>query len=132
MAADEETPFDRYRQRIDRPLVRLFRGVRTRPKALAGRRPARQPRRPGRVAAPARGARVGHRRRVRRERRGVPLPAGADGVAPQTQVEQFWFSAILIAGAFLTTAVFTWIYGVVANFFAHGVMHTVRSTASRR
>jgi len=25
MAADEETPFDRYRQRIDRPLVRLFR-----------------------------------------------------------------------------------------------------------
>jgi ATP-binding cassette subfamily B protein len=33
---------------------------------------------------------------------------------------------VVIAGAFVVTALATWLYGVAANEFAHGVMHEVR------
>jgi ATP-binding cassette subfamily B protein len=46
---------------------------------------------------------------------------------PTGEVEQFWFSVALIAGAFVVTAVATWVYGVAANQFAHAVMHAVRT-----
>jgi ATP-binding cassette subfamily B protein len=46
------------------------------------------------------------------------VPPGTDG--------QFVLSVSLIAGAFVLTALATWVYGVAANEFAHGVMHAVR------
>jgi ATP-binding cassette subfamily B protein len=127
MAADEETPFDRYRQRIDRPLVRLFREYGLDRKRwlvvglLANLVAQAASLLPPVVLGSAIDAVFGESDAA------YQLPLVPTAWLPQTQVEQFWFSAILIAGAFLTTAVFTWIYGVVANFFAHGVMHTVRS-----
>nr|WP_158204666.1 ABC transporter ATP-binding protein [Halomarina oriensis] len=51
------------------------------------------------------------------------IPASA---IPADQLGQFWFSVWLIAGAFVVTAIFTYVYGVAANLFAHEVMHTVR------
>nr|WP_282594559.1 ABC transporter ATP-binding protein [Halomarina salina] len=54
------------------------------------------------------------------------LPLVSASAIPATQVDQFWFSVWLIAGAFVVTAVFTYVYGVAANLFAHEVMHTVR------
>ena len=55
------------------------------------------------------------------------LPLLPDAWVPATQTGQFWFSVWLIVGAFVVTAVFTWIYGVAANTFAHRVMHEVRT-----
>jgi ATP-binding cassette subfamily B protein len=54
------------------------------------------------------------------------LPLVPAGWIPATPQAQFWFSVRLIAAAFVATALFTWVYGVAANQFAHGVMHTVR------
>ncbi|MCU4799874.1 ABC transporter ATP-binding protein/permease [Halobacteria archaeon HArc-gm2] len=127
MAADEETPFDRYRQRIDRPLVRLFREYGLERKRwlivglLANLVAQAASLLPPVVLGAAIDAVFGESDTA------YQLPLVPTSLLPQQEVEQFWFSAILIAGAFLTTAVFTWIYGVVANFFAHGVMHNVRS-----
>jgi ATP-binding cassette subfamily B protein len=55
---------------------------------------------------------------------GLPLVPGA--WLPSTDARAFTLSVVLVAGAFLATAVFTWVYGVAANEFAHGVMHAVR------
>ena len=55
---------------------------------------------------------------------GLPLVPGA--WLPTTDTGAFTLSVVLVAGAFLATAVFTWVYGVAANEFAHGVMHAVR------
>ena len=49
---------------------------------------------------------------------GAWLPAGSVGA--------FELSVALIAGSFVAAAVFTYLYGVAANEFAHGVMHAVR------
>ncbi|MFC7229109.1 ABC transporter ATP-binding protein [Salinirubellus salinus] len=46
------------------------------------------------------------------------IPTGTDG--------QFLFAVGVIGGAFVLTALATWVYGVAANEFAHGVMHDVR------
>jgi ATP-binding cassette subfamily B protein len=55
---------------------------------------------------------------------GLPLVPGA--WLPTTDAGAFTLSVVLVAGAFVATAVFTWVYGVAANEFAHGVMHAVR------
>lgn len=60
------------------------------------------------------------------------IPVVPDAWLPATQSGQFWFSTALIAGAFLTTAIFTWIYGIAANTFAHRVMHAVRTDSFER
>jgi ATP-binding cassette subfamily B protein len=54
------------------------------------------------------------------------LPLVPDAWLPRTQAAAFEFSLVAIAGAFVTTALATWVYGVAANEFAHGVMHEVR------
>ena len=54
------------------------------------------------------------------------LPVVPNAWLPTTDAGEFWFTASVIAGAFAVTAVFTWIYGVAANNFAHRVMHAVR------
>jgi ATP-binding cassette subfamily B protein len=54
------------------------------------------------------------------------LPLVPAGVLPSGDVTLFQLSVGLIAGAFALTALFTWVYGIAANEFAHGVMHAVR------
>ncbi|SFR98604.1 ATP-binding cassette, subfamily B [Halomicrobium zhouii] len=127
MAADEETPFDRYRQRIDRPLVRLFReyGLERKRWLIVGLFANLVAQAASLLPPVVLGAAIDAV--FGESDTAYQLPLVPTSLLPQQQVEQFWFSVILIAGAFLTTAVFTWIYGVVANFFAHGVMHNVRS-----
>ncbi|GGL34823.1 multidrug ABC transporter ATP-binding protein [Halarchaeum grantii] len=55
------------------------------------------------------------------------LPLVPAAWLPTTDAAQFRFAAIVITAAFATTALFTWVYGVAANTFAHRVMHEVRT-----
>ena len=125
--ADDETPFDRYRQRIDRPLVRLFReyGLERKRWLIVGLLANLVAQAASLVPPVVLGAAIDAV--FGASDRPYELPLVPNAWLPNTAPEQFWFSAILIAGSFLVTGVFTWIYGVVANFFAHGVMHAVRS-----
>ena len=126
MSTDEQTPFDRYRQRIERPLWRLFDEYGTsRTRWLVIGLIANLLAQAASLFPP------------------VVLGTAIDALFTQSsdysllfvpqawipagEVAQFWFSVALIAGSFFATAFFTWIYGVSANFFAHGVMHSVRS-----
>ena len=54
------------------------------------------------------------------------LPLVPDGVLPTGDVVLFQLSVGLIAGAFALTALSTWVYGIAADEFAHGVMYAVR------
>ena len=54
------------------------------------------------------------------------LPFVPGSLLPSGQEPLFWLSVAFIGGAFLLTGVFTYVYGVAANEFAHGVMHAVR------
>ena len=54
------------------------------------------------------------------------LPVVPDTWLPASGTAAFELSVALIAGSFVATAVFTYLYGVAANEFAHGVMHAVR------
>ncbi|WP_436345104.1 ABC transporter ATP-binding protein [Natronorubrum sp. FCH18a] len=128
---DDETPFDVYREDVDRPLSRLFREYA-----------------PGRLGWFSAGMVANF---VARMASLVPplllgvaidaifldagafeLPAIPDAWLPTGGLEQFWFTIAAIAVSFLVVAVFTWIYGVTANLFAHGVMHAVRVDCFRK
>jgi ATP-binding cassette subfamily B protein len=126
MATEDETPFDRYRQRIDRPLWRLFDEYGTeRSRWLVIGLLANLLAQAASLFPPVvLGAAIDALFAGNGE---YSLPAVPQAWIPTDPVAQFWFSAALIAGSFLATALFTWIYGVTANFFAHGVMHSVRS-----
>ncbi|WP_247002585.1 ABC transporter ATP-binding protein [Halosolutus gelatinilyticus] len=128
MSADAtETPFDEYREAVDRPLARLFREYA-----------------PGRLGWFSVGMAANF---VARMASLVPplllgtaidaifseggdgefsLPLVPDVWLPATESAQFEFAVVAIAAAFVCITVFTWIYGVTANLFAHGVMHAVR------
>jgi ATP-binding cassette subfamily B protein len=54
------------------------------------------------------------------------LPLVPASVLPAGDVALFELSILLIGGSFLLTGLFTWVYGIAANEFAHGVMHAVR------
>lgn len=54
------------------------------------------------------------------------IPVVPDAWLPAGELAQFQFAVTAIAVAFVVTALFTWVYGVAANLFAHGVMHAVR------
>lgn len=131
MGANDESVFDVYRDRVDRPLVRLFR-VYGRPEiewfglGMAANVVARiASLLPPLVLGIAIDA-------IFVETEPFSLPVVPDAWLPATQSGQFWFSAALIGGAFLTTALFTWVYGVAANLFAHRVMHAVRTDSFER
>ena len=129
MSTGGESVFDEYRQAVERPIYRLFteygldhrawfatgmtanviaRGASLLPPLVLG------------IAIdavfPTSGA-------------GAPyeLPFVPQGWLPTTDAGQFALSVGLIFGAFVVTAVFTWVYGVTANNFAHRVMHDVRT-----
>ena len=126
MDADDRNVFEVYRDRVDRPLWRLFREY---------------------GAAEAHWLVIGMAANViARVASLVPpvvlgvaidaiftgdgpytLPVVPDAWLPADPTLQFQLSVVLIIGAFLTTGVFTWIYGIAANNFAHRVMHAVRT-----
>jgi ATP-binding cassette subfamily B protein len=54
------------------------------------------------------------------------LPLVPAGWLPTGDETLFGVSVGLVAASFLLTGLFTWVYGVAANEFAHGVMHAVR------
>ena len=54
------------------------------------------------------------------------LPLVPASVLPAGDVALFELSILLIGASFLLTGLFTWVYGIAANEFAHGVMHAVR------
>ncbi|WP_440763847.1 ABC transporter ATP-binding protein [Natronorubrum sp. DTA7] len=122
---DDVTPFDVYREDVDRPLSRLFREYA-----------------PGRLGWFSAGMLANF---VARMASLVPplllgvaidavfigesayeLPLVPNAWLPIETMEQFWFTITAIAISFLVVACFTWIYGVTANLFAHDVMHAVR------
>jgi len=126
MSAEEGSVFDVYRQRVERPLYRLFteygpgrlkwmtvgmvanvlaRGASLLPPLVLG------------VAIDS----------VLTGDSPYTLPLVPAGRLPTADTAQFWFSVDLIVASFLVTGVFTWVYGVAANNFAHRVMHAVRT-----
>jgi ATP-binding cassette, subfamily B, bacterial len=127
MATGEENAFDRYRSRVERPIYRLF--------SEYGR-PHYKWFTTGMTAnVIARGASLlppivlGTAIDAIFTQNGAPyrLPLVPADWIPGTDSAQFTLSVALIFGAFLVTAVFTWVYGVTANNFAHRVMHDVRT-----
>ncbi|MFW6152781.1 MAG: ABC transporter ATP-binding protein [Halobacteriota archaeon] len=46
---------------------------------------------------------------------------------PATQVDQFWFTIVLLAGIFILAAVFHWIRNWGFNYFAQHIQHDVRT-----
>ena len=126
MATDEESVFDRYRADVDRPLLRVFRVYGT-PRARwfgVGVVANLIAQFASLVPPVVLGAAIDS---IFSGDRPYRLPLVPSAWIPNAPEAQFWFSVSLIVGAFLTTAVFTWIYGVAANQFAHGVMHAVRT-----
>ncbi|AUV80667.1 multidrug ABC transporter ATP-binding protein [Salinigranum rubrum] len=57
------------------------------------------------------------------------LPLVPTAWLPTGPTAQFWFSAAVVGGALLGGALLQWIRGVSMNFFAHGVMYTIRVDA---
>ena len=125
-ALEEETPFDAYRERVEWPLLRLFRVYS-----------------PGRLWWFGTGMAANFLARMASLVPPLILGAAIDAVfienggafalplipeawLPDTQMAQFWFSVTAIALAFAVVMVTTWIYGIAANMYAHGVMHAVR------
>jgi len=129
--AEAEGVFERYRDQVDRPLSRLFREyglpeIRWFSIGMVANVVARTASLlPPLVLGVAIDA-------VFVGENTYSLPFLPQAWVPTGQSGQFWFSVALIVGAFLVTGVFTWIYGVAANVFAHRVMHDVRTDSFAR
>jgi len=129
--AEDDSVFERYRDQVDRPLSRLFReyglpqlrwfSIGMVANVIARSASLLPPLVLG-VAIDA--VFVGEGQ--------YSLPFLPQAWVPTSQSGQFWFSAALIVGAFVLTGVFTWVYGVSANIFAHRVMHDVRTDTFAR
>jgi len=57
------------------------------------------------------------------------LPLVPEAWLPTGQRAQFWFSTAVVATALAGGAVLQWVRGVAINFFAHGVMYAIRVDA---
>ena len=126
-SAQEETPFDAYRDRVDRPLSRLF--LEYAPGRLGWFSGGMVANFVARMASLVPPLLLG----IAIDAIFVPdadaefaIPMVPGAWLPEGELAQFWFTVGAIAVAFLLVATFTWIYGVTANMFAHGVMHAVR------
>ena len=124
--ADEQNVFEVYRDRVDRPITRLFRvyGTAEWPYLAVGMTANVIARLASLVPPVVLGVAIDA---VFTGEGEFTLPMVPDAWLPADQAGQFWLSVGLIVGGFLVTAVFTWIYGVAANYFAHRVMHAVRT-----
>jgi ATP-binding cassette subfamily B protein len=122
-----DNPFERYRERVEQPLWRLFRAYgRPRLRWFSLGMVANLIARGSSLLPPlVLGAAIDAL--FSRPPGPYELPLIPSRWIPTGEVEQFWFSVALIAGAFVVTAVATWVYGVAANQFAHAVMHAVRT-----
>ncbi|QLG26454.1 ABC transporter ATP-binding protein [Halorarum halophilum] len=128
MSAEEDSVFDVYRDRVSRPLYRLFTEYGTdewrwlvlgMTANVVARAASLLP--PVVLGAAIDSAFQGE------DPYALPLIPASLLPTNATDVEQFWFSVAVIVGSFLVTAVLTWVYGVSANNFAHSVMHAVRT-----
>ena len=123
MAGSEESVFDRYRADVDRPMRRLF-GAYGQPRygwfgvgVLANLLAQFASLIPPVVLGAAINELTGS---------GFSLPLVPASWLPTGDVAAFEFSVVVIGAAFLATGGYTYLYGVAANEFAHGVMHAVR------
>jgi len=57
------------------------------------------------------------------------LPLVPDTWLPTDRTAQFWFSTAVVGAALLGGAVLQWVRGVAINYFAHGVMYAIRVDA---
>ena len=128
MSAEEGSVFDVYRDRVSRPLYRLFTEYGTdewrwlllgMTANVIARAASLLP--PVVLGAAIDSAFQGDLPYT------IPLVPASLLPTTATDAEQFWFSVAVIVGSFLVTAVLTWVYGVSANNFAHSVMHAVRT-----
>lgn len=122
----QESPFDAHRENVNRPLIRLF--------SEYGRPEARW------FFAGVLANIVG---RVVSLVPPLVLGAAIDGIFPEDatfrpplipepwipagRVGQLWLAFAVVVAAFVVGAVFTWIWGVTSNVFAHRVQHAVRT-----
>ena len=131
MAADERNAFEVYRDRVERPLVRLFReyGAAEAHWLVIGMVANVIARVAGLLPPVVLGVAIDA---VFTGDGPYTLPIVPDAWLPTADAAQFQLSVVLIVGAFVVTGVFTWIYGIAANNFAHRVMHAVRTDSFDR
>ena len=131
MAADDRNAFEVYRDRVDRPLLRLFREYGA-PEAhwlVIGMAANVVARVAGLLPPVVLGVAIDA---VFTGEGPYTLPIVPDAWLPTAGPAQFRLSVALIVGSFIVTGVFTWIYGIAANNFAHRVMHAVRTDSFDR
>ncbi|WP_017342703.1 ABC transporter ATP-binding protein [Halorubrum sp. T3] len=126
MAADERNAFEVYRDRVDRPLGRLFReyGASEAHWLVIGMAANVVARVAGLIPPVVLGVAIDA---VFTGSGPYTLPIVPDAWLPTEAGAQFRLSVILIFGSFIVTGVFTYVYGIAANNFAHRVMHAVRT-----
>ncbi|OYR76496.1 ABC transporter ATP-binding protein [Halorubrum ezzemoulense] len=126
MAADERNAFEVYRDRVDRPLGRLFReyGASEAHWLVIGMVANVVARVAGLIPPVVLGVAIDA---VFTGSGPYTLPIVPDAWLPTAEAAQFHLSVILIFGSFIVTGVFTYVYGIAANNFAHRVMHAVRT-----
>ncbi|WP_440990085.1 ABC transporter ATP-binding protein [Haloarchaeobius baliensis] len=124
---DDDDTFEEQRERVDRPMVRLFReygrehwlaivggivmGLAAHTMALL----------PTYVLAETIDA------VFLQTKPQYSLPLVPQAVVPGTRTGQFWFSVALVGLTYVCSTVFTWLMGLGLNSFAQSVQHTVRS-----
>ena len=118
--------FDVYRERVERPLYRLFTAysegrIRWLILGMLGNIIARSA---SLLPPVVLGAALDS---VFQDTSAFTIPFFPAAWIPATDTAQFWFSVELILGSFVVTAVFTTLYGIAANNYAHRVMHAVRT-----
>jgi len=126
MSAEEGSVFDVYRERVERPLYRLFTAysegrIRWLILGMLGNIIARSA---SLLPPVVLGAALDS---VFQDTSAFTIPFFPAAWIPATDTAQFWFSVELILGSFVVTAVFTTLYGIAANNYAHRVMHAVRT-----
>ncbi|WP_435115242.1 ABC transporter ATP-binding protein [Halolamina sp. C58] len=126
MSAEEGSVFDVYRERVERPLYRLFTEystgrIRWLILGMMGNIVARSA---SLLPPVVLGAALDS---VFQDTSAFTIPFFPASWIPSTDTAQFWFSVRLILGSFVVTAVFTTLYGIAANNYAHRVMHAVRT-----
>ena len=126
MAADDRNAFEVYRDRVDRPLGRLFReyGASEAHWLVIGMVANVVARVAGLIPPVVLGVAIDA---VFTGSGPYTLPIVPDAWLPTAEAAQFRLSVILIFGSFIVTGVFTYVYGIAANNFAHRVMHAVRT-----
>ncbi len=126
MSAEEGSVFDVYRERVERPLYRLFTEysegrIRWLILGMFGNIVARS----ASLLPPViLGAALDS---IFQDAGEYSIPLFPAAWIPEGDTAQFWFSAELMVASFVVTAVFTTVYGIAANNYAHRVMHAVRT-----